>query len=313
MKNKNLSLYSLTFCYCVFSLAMVVLPGNYSATDWINAITINCIIYLFLAFFLFDGRENLPVTDLICLVYILLLISKQIYIFNSYTRTYHRQITGGGNILLTVFIILMLSMISADKQLNFSMPVLFMLVSMFIIIFFFNRNKFNPAHLYVEKVGNNSLFVDVTLFDYIIPFNLRMNTSCKKHIKSTVYYIILFNILLIYVILFCFSCLKGDLMYSISPLQVLFQISSGELFNNFDRLFNYFLYFAYFSALLVNFIAYSRIKERFSYFNKLDLLAIVPLFLLVPYIDTVLWFILQCIVVMIIFFGRRKVKKYENL
>ncbi|MBQ3008846.1 MAG: hypothetical protein IJD80_04570, partial [Oscillospiraceae bacterium] len=226
----------------------------------------------------------------------------------SYMVIYHRQSSDLWNFTATFILLFVLSSLPNIRINKLALPVsllVFILVARAIVL---NIKKVNPINLYSTRILGKAGDYNITLFDYIIPLNIicRDNLSCSR--KNVISFIILQFFTEIMLSIYAFSCLKGNLLYSISPLQMLFRISNGVLIDNFDAIFNLLLYFAYFSAIIVLMYAYNRIKQRFLYIGKYDLL-LVPVFMIViPIITADVWFVLQVLIAAIIFTGGKKVR-----
>ncbi len=311
MKTKSIPLFMFAYSYGVFSLAMAIPRQKYSLWDWIITIVLNGLMYIVFSLVIFNSGNVKPLTDLFLLVFILLIISKNYILFSNYLKTYHRQISRTGNIILTVLLILMITNMDIEKLHKFRPIVTSMLCVMIVIVLLMNIKKFNPVNLYIPSSYNKLSIVNITLFDYIVPLNIVLNYNNTKAKKSVIGFIFFQVITLSVFCIFIFGCLKGNLLYSLSPLQAAFQMTSVKLIKNFDAILNYYLYFSYFSAVLLNCCAYSIIKKRFSYTGKWDLLLIIPIAMVYPKFNNELFLIIQGLIVLLLFIGKER-KKYEG-
>ena len=108
--------------------------------------------------------------------------------------------------------------------------------------------------------------------------------------------------------IFCFSTFSGDFLYSISPLQALFQISGTDLIKNFDALFSFMVIFMYFGALSILLLAYKILIGINNSIKYGFLFLIIPFLLLAEYTADHFIFI-EMSVIAIMFFGREKYGK----
>lgn len=308
MNSKLASIYILALCYSVFSFAMAVPSEKMSVYDWIVSIVLNGILYVFLSLIIFTDRKPQPIADLILLIYILLLIAKQLNYLNNYMKIYHRQTSTFGNIVITVVLLFIFSSMGYTKTAGLASPSAALTIILIVMLIFLNIGKINPANLNAKYSLNTITYFNVTLFDYIIPMSLALYGGGKDTKKKAVFTVIIQMFVLIILTVVAFSCIKGDLLYSISPLQILFQVSSGNLIKNFDAIFNLLLYFSYFSSILLLVCAYSKIKQRFRYFSNADLFLILIFVMFAGIISDFAWFIIQLASAAVILAGSRKEK-----
>ena len=149
---------------------------------------------------------------------------------------------------------------------------------------------------------------DITLGQYYSTDSLMHRLDPRLKIRATIAYIILLlldrNVALfgMLTVIFVFSCFNGNLLYSLSPLQAVFQLSSTKLIRNFDAIFDYMLFFSYFASAAVLMTAYKVTKKEFTYFNNADLLLVIPLFFMVLCTENML-FIIESALAAVVFLG----------
>lgn len=304
MKTETLSLNMLTFCYAFFSLAVYVPVTEMSVYDWIFLTGFYTVIYIVLSLFVIHGQQQTPLGYLILILYLMALFAKQISSMYDYIKLFHGHRSGMAVVIISLLSLLIL-VFNKGNITKLAAPCFVMTAVLILFLLVLNAEKISAANLYqVQKIGRTKY--NATLFDYIIPYGIIANDIKNYNKKKVVKYIILSDFMLLMIVLLAFSCLSGDLLYSISPLQMLFQISTTELIKNFDALFNFLLFFGYFSAITVLTMAYRTVKEHFPYFNYSDLLLIIPLFLLYDKIGYGIMFLLEIIVSAIMFTARRK-------
>ncbi len=308
MTKNNRKYYTAANISLLFSFAVAPLPYKLEVWDWIISLFINCVVYILFSLVIFNNKQPKPLTDLFLLFYLFFLSAKYIYNYNNYIKTYHSGILQWGNIILTIGLIIIFCSMGRIKSEKFIYPFAILVLLMIAATIILNIKNFSAANLYRRTPTLKNLdFFNITLFDYIIPLNVLVNEKDKNIKKSAISSVFWSFILVLIIIVLNFGCLKGDLLYSISPLQSLFRISTGNIVRNFDALFNYCLYFAYATGILLICCAYMKIKERFLLVGKSDLLLIFPFLFLISDTGYERMFFLQLIMVIIIFFGKEKV------
>ncbi len=313
MKNKDFYVYITAFVYILFSYAVILPPGVMTLDNWIITLALNFTVTVLTALITVNNRKILPLADLILLIYILFLISRTIAGMNSYMKVYHRQSPVWVNIVITTVLIIILCRYKSVETEKLAMPVCVLALFILVMIVFLNIFKANPANLYSNNNISEAERYNVTMFDFIIPMAVILNYRNSANRKRTLSFIFLTGFTLISVTIFIFSCIKGNLLYSISPLQMAFQISSGTQISNFDAYYSFFLWFCYFGSIILLMEAWRCIKTRFIYFNSAELFLVIPLVMINSYIPDVIYNILFLIAAAFMALGRRKVGYYEKV
>ncbi len=313
MKSKNSIVYMMAFIYALFSYAVIIPDGRVTFTDWLITLAVNCIIGIIAALLVSDNRKILPLADLVILIYILFLISKTIAGMNRYMKIYHPQSPYAINIIITVVLIFTLYCYSGIKAEKLAAPVCTIALLILVMIVRLNISKANPSNLYIKSNSSGMRIYNVTLFDYIIPLAVVLNSKHLLNRKKTTAFIFRLTFGLISVTVFIFSCINGNLLYSISPLQIAFQISSGSQIANFDAYYNFLLWFCYFASLILLMEAWRSIKTRFKYFNGTELFLIIPMVLLAGRISDLVGLIMFVTSVIFMSLGKRKAGYYEKV
>ena len=313
MKTKTFYVYMLVFCCSVFSFATVILPRPMSVNEWLTTLSMWAAVGSVAACLISDNRQTKPIADLISLVYLFLLLARRINSMNTYMKIYHRQTSAAGNILITALTVIMITGYSNIKMEKLSAPVCTAVIFMLVMAVLLNFSKANPINLYRNFNTDMTGYLGVTLFDYIIPANIILNSSAQADRKKSVSAIFITTFVLITITVYIFSCVKGDLLYSISPLQMVFQISAGMQISNFDAYYNFLVGFSYFAVVMLIIHAYNSIKSRFSYFSRLDLLVIFPACFIVRRIDDRLWLPAMLVIAIVLVTGRKKAGYYEKV
>ena len=310
MKTDKTAINLLFFTYAFFSFTINMPEVKMTASDWIRQIGLYCVIYIVFVLFAADNRKFKPLTNLLILIYIISLISIQTLNMWNYMKIYHGQTSANSTILLTFFTILLLSFIKDSRIAQLYFLLFAGVVLLMVILFILNVGKISSYNLYTQS-QNNQIVFDGTLFDYIVPYIASIKSTGRKAKSTAVFSLIFTNLAFIIITISAFMTIKGNLLYSLSPLQMLFQVSSTSLIRNFDALFNYLVYFSYFGALVSLITSYSIVKKSFPYFNRWDLLLTVPFLVLYSkYELPVLWIESAMVIIMVI--GRERKGYYEK-
>lgn len=306
MKTKAASLNSMVLCYAFLSFAVLIPNEKMNIINWITSLAFNTAIYTVYSLFLIKNSTLKPLASLIILIYLIYILSARIRTIYQYLKLYHGNNSAAHILFITLLFILI---IVADKNLQiYKMAPIFVcaIILFAAILLIINFKNINAYNLYFHKKSEIIEINNVTLFDYIIPMAVIANSieGYKKY--QAIYTVNLISYVLIILIFISFSVFKGDLLYSLSPLQCIIQVSQTNLINNYDAMFNFLICFIYFGSILLILWAYKVLKEKFTYWKYGDLLLTVPLLILSPVISVPV-VVLEFIAVITCIIGREKV------
>jgi len=311
MKSENMNKYLLLFCYVFFSFAVAMPEVPMNVYDWIRRIAVSSAVLITLIIVFFEQRVLNKYVSIIIGIFLFLLTARRINNMYSYMQLYHQQIYYYSDYIVIAFAVIMMYSIKEKRIYQLSLPFVSITAILIMLLIVLNYNKFNPSSLYLEYSSVKTGLFSVTLFDYIIPMYLLFSTGNKKIRSKGIAFVFITDFILIIIIIFIFGCIKGDLLYSLSPLQIIFQISGTEQMKNYDAIFNILLYFSFFSSVAVNIAAYKNIKMKIGIKTKFDVAFIIPALFIVKKIDAKLWLLIQIIVIALIISGRKS-QAYEK-
>ncbi len=305
MKTDSISINLLFFCYAFFTFAVSAASEKTYALTWVLKLVVSALFYAVFIFLLGNKRKFKPLCRMFVIIYLLFLMAKQIYMISDYMRIYHGRSSAVSTLAITALLIFMFVKIKDTDISYLYLPLFFMTMLLIIIVLVLNFPKVSRYNLLSadRKMGFQ---MNITLFDYVIPYLIMINSHKGVHKNKAIILIFTSTFCFLLITLYAFMCVNGDLLYSLSPLQMLFQLSSTKLVRNFDALFNFLLYFSYFASLVVLMKSYNSLKESFTYFNSADLLLIIPFFVFMPLLKCIPVFIPEITAGIIILFGREK-------
>ncbi len=301
----------LFFCYMLFSFAVCENGKRLNVYNWLFTIGLCSAIYVLYIILTVDGKKIKPLAGLYLLLYIIYLIAVQTDKMYKYMKIYHGQTSAVSTAAVTIAAFIVFVLYDNTDITRLYLPLSAMIILLLLVVTVLNFDKVSRCNLALNS-NEIKLTGNITLFDYIVPFIIISNTCKSVNRKKAIGFILKSWRIISVITIFCFMCLSGNLLYSISPLQAVFQITSTNLIRNYDALFNYLLYFSYFAALILLFTAYKRIKSDFEYTGKWDLLLTIP-FLMTGLAESYyISVIAEIIGVLAIFFGKEDFKYNEK-
>ena len=300
MKSDIKHLNILVFCYAFFSFTLYIPEKPMNVYDWLYLILFYSVAYLLFIQFIIHGNKQKPLSGLLILIYILYLVAKQIMLLYKYVKLFHGQYSATAVIIISI--IMLYIFVYTDCNLyKLAFPCLAAILIILLLSVVINAGKISALNLYRTEVQGIRTSCK-TLFDYIIPYGITMNSITNDGKRKAIKTVIISNSVFMLTVIFVFSCFNGNLLYSLSPLQAVFQLSSTKLIRNFDAIFDYMLFFSYFASAAVLMMAYKVTKKEFTYFNNADLLLVIPLFFMVLCTENML-FIIESALAAVVFLG----------
>ncbi len=282
-KIKSNALVYLCFCYSIFSFATTILDKTIYTKEWIVYIIINSALTLIVSILLINIKEYNFFQDLILVSFIIFSITKHIKNFSEYINITHNDYSLFNILFLSGIVIIYLFSFHSESLRRISPIVFNMIIFMLIITFALNINKIVAVNIYTQPQNYYLSLRYIQVFDWVIPLCILYDE--KKEDKKKIFTFIIINALaLITISILTGLILRGDILYSLSPLHSLFTISKGVIIQRYDYLFTVFLIIAFFCVLLLNIGSVNKIRNRQEKIKLILFVKMIPLVLLFEYI-----------------------------
>ncbi len=312
MKSKQTSLYLLMFCYIFFSFAVYIPDKAINIYGWLKILFVSLIINLiYILLGSFNSLEKYAV--LILKLYLVFTLSRQIYKIYRYMKIYHSSKSGFEILIITGIIIFIFVAHSNIDLKRYAMPLFIITLFIPTIVLMLNVPKISRYNIYNHgDILGNMKINSITMFDYCVPIIILSKNSCIKYKSGKIITVILSYLTLLTIVLLAYSCFNGNYMYSISPLQCLFQLSGTNLIRNYDALFTFFIIFSFFASVIIILLSFQRLNREISCNYKLKeygFLFLLPVFfifnnIIKPYV----LFFAELVAVMMILMGKKNEK-----
>ena len=189
---------------------------------------------------------------IIGLISLIIIFCRCVYICNGYIK-YFRMFHGANTmvILLFTFLVVVFFWRFIYKKAQ-DLYMFFMIINMFavVLIFVLALDKVNVANIYANDISVNlnteKLFV---FFDFIAIYFLI--DEKKQRTKTTGVYIISGVLFAFGITVLQGLCIRGNVLYNISPLQALIQVFSTKTIMRFDYIFTIWGTLVYFGAVML--------------------------------------------------------------
>ena len=241
----------ITLSLCSALLDFMVIP-QYTAI-FPRERTVHIVLSVFAAYIVVLFIKNTDINNKFFRYFILFTVaSKSVYttyIFLNYFKVYYAFGTTGFLVILSAIIILAYRL--EDKSMEqIYIFFIFSNVLLLIIIIVLSVNRLNVINIYSNDM--NIRFSFYKMFVFFDIFTIAAITPKGKHrIKAQKKYINITATAFVFITILQGLSVKGNLMYSISPLQSLSQIFTGTTIRRFDYTITIFQSINYFASIII--------------------------------------------------------------
>lgn len=247
-KKYNQSITILAFCSALIDFLVTVPPEMIYPRDRIIHILISAVGFMFIAYL----TDKINFYNKFFRITAFLLISVKIifmvYRYSEYTRMLYGNSTWE-IIFFTAAVFVMVQRINDNSIGQVGSFYIFANVLLFILLIV-SAHRMKAINIY--SLNNTFEFSAGKLFWFFDVFTISVmteNTKAKK--SSQKQYIALSTAVFMIITVIQGLNIKGNLLYSLSPLQSLMQIFSGTTVKRYDYIFNLFFTFDYLGAIIM--------------------------------------------------------------
>lgn len=238
----------LTFC-SAFTDFLIITPADYLyPRDRIVHIMISSAIFLIVA----QMINKIDFNKLFFKFTAVILLSARLVLLVVGYSGYFRIFYGNSTVGIAIFTALILFMAIRLRSENISLMGDFYIsvnILMFVLLMFSLKNI---SASNICSVNSDFIFSLQKLFVFFDVFTISValyDKNRKWQIQKR--FVAVSTAVFILISFFQGFCIKGDMLYSISPLQSLLQIFSGNTVKRYDYIFNLFFAFNYFGAVIL--------------------------------------------------------------
>lgn len=255
-KKYNKTIIILALC-SVFTDFLINTPANiFYPRDRIIHIIISAVIFTVTAHMVNAVNFKIDILKFIAIVALTIRLICFVYKFSEYFRKFY----GNNTANIIVFTIIVFVMVFKINKKNISQLGAFYIIANFMVLILFaaDLKKVGIVNLYSVNADFNFNFSKLTIFFDIFTISIVSEDKISKW-KNQKSFIFISTAVFAAITLFQGFCIKGDLLYSLSPLQSVLQILSGNTIKRYDYVFNLFFTFNYFGAIILYSIAVKKL------------------------------------------------------
>ncbi len=315
IKNKQNSLIYLSFAFSIFDFATTLLNNTIYTFEWVASIGVSTILSFLVLFISLKIKKNSKVINWILIIYSFTIIIRYLIRFSEYIDIKHSTNSLLSISILSFFIIIYLFKFHKESFERISPIILLVVIIMLLMAFVLNYDKIQAVNIYIQ---DRMLLLNVNIikvYDWVIPLAiLYKNEKCNN--KKCYSFLFLNSIILVFISIFRGLCIRGEILYSYSPLHSIFTISKGETIQRFDYIFTVFLIICFFSVLLLNIALINKIKTEYSYISKSNIIILFVVAMIISGFNNIFTNIYLAFVITVLFIAKilkeRIYSKNEN-
>ena len=261
----NQTIIILAFCSAFTDFLTNTPADAFYPRDRIIHTIISALIFMFVAYIINSINFERAVLQHISIIIFIIRLVFISYKFSSYFRMFYGNSTVG----IVLFTIIVFIMVIGMNDNNISQIGGFYIIVniIMLVLFIIFIDKADAVNIYtIDNEFNLSFEKIFVLFDVFTISVISENKMSKW--KNQKKYIVLCVLAFAGIILVQGLCIKGELLYSLSPLQAVLQILSGKTVKRYDYLMNLFFIFNYFGAIVLYSTAVRKLLNAERYFEK---------------------------------------------
>lgn len=259
-KNQVNNIVALSFCTTIFCFAICGQTETVFPRDRIIHILLSAFIG---AVFIYAAQYTDFHNPYLKYLAAVAVTARMFYLMLGFSNYFH--IFHGSNtmaiIIFTAVTAVMTFYISDDKSGNIHIFFLLFNIVFITLMLLFACPKINVSNIYANETSFSFefsklyMFFDLFTILIIVPKGKSRVNGQKKYLLYSVMFMSAATLLQ-------GLCVRGNMMYSISPLQALFQIFSGNTIKRVDYIFAMLQTVNYFAAVILYSIAVKNVLER---------------------------------------------------
>ncbi len=261
IKSKQNSLFYLCFSYSIFDFATTILKSEIYTFEWVVSVLISTILSLIIANIIRINLNENKMLDIVLITYSFKVIISYIFRFSNYIEKTHSQNSILSLFFLTGIIMIYLFKFHKESIDRISPILLFITLVMLLMVFLLNYNKIQTVNLYTQEKNLLLNTNAIKIYEWIIPLIFLYKKEKNNDFKINKF--IIFNgFLLVFISVFSGLAIRGDVLYSYSPLHSLFLVTRGVTIQRFDYVLTIFLVVCFFSMILLNIALINKIYSK---------------------------------------------------
>lgn len=238
-KSPFLKNFIFIFCCAVFDFTVAVSAENYSTKSWLFNIGLYCRLRC-VVILLPQGNSFSKIEKLFIGLFLIFLIAKSTAAASTYMKNYNSEYTALSTVIITVITVVFFLFAGEKKSDMYIKSMFIMICIMVFVVLLSNYKKLNAINIYSRREERQTPCHIMRIFNFLVPMIILTNKREKQMAPLNI--IMRLTVTALFTV-FAYMAVKGNLMINMSPMAVLFTVSSGKMIRNYDAIYNFLMFF----------------------------------------------------------------------
>ncbi len=238
-KSSSLKNFIFIFCCAVFDFTVAVSVENSSTKSWLFNIGVYCRLRCIVVL-LPRGNSFSKIEKLFIGLFLILLIAKSTAAASIYMKNYNSEYTALSTVIITVITVVFFLFAGEKKSDMYIKSMFIMICIMVFVVLLSNYKKLNAINIYSRREEIQTPCHIMRIFNFLVPTVILTDKREKQRAPLNI--IMRLTVTALFTV-FAYMAAKGNLMMNMSPMAVLFTVSSGKMIRNYDAIYNFLMFF----------------------------------------------------------------------
>ena len=238
-KSPFLKNFIFIFCCAVFDFTVAVSAENGSTKSWLFNIGVYCRLRCIVVL-LPQGNNFSKIEKLFIGLFLIFLIAKSTAAASTYMKNYNSEYTALSTVIITVITVVFFLFAGEKKSDMYIKSMFIMICVMVFVVLLSNYKKLNAINIYSRREERQTPCHVMRIFNFLVPAVILTDKREKQRAPLNI--IMRLTVTGLFTV-FAYMAVKGNLMINMSPMAVLFTVSSGKMIRNYDAIYNFLMFF----------------------------------------------------------------------
>ena len=238
-KSPFLKNFIFIFCCAVFDFTVAVSAENGGTKSWLFNIGVYCRLRC-VVILLPQGNSFSKIEKLFIGLFLIFLIAKSTAAASTYMKNYNSEYTALSTVIITVITVVFFLFAGEKKSDMYIKSMFIMICIMVLVVLLSNYKKLNAINIYSRREERQTPCHIMRIFNFLVPTVILTDKREKQRAPLNI--IMRLTVTGLFTV-FAYMAVKGNLMINMSPMAVLFTVSSGKMIRNYDAIYNFLMFF----------------------------------------------------------------------
>lgn len=238
-KHSSFKNFIFIFCCAMFDFTVAAPAENGNAKFWLVNIGIYCRLRC-VAVLLPHGNNFSKIEKLFIGLFLIFLIAESTAAASAYMKNYNSEYTALSTVIITVITVVFF-LFAGEKKSDMYIKAMFVMVCIMIfVVLLSNYKKLNAMNIYWHTDETQISYPLKRIFYFLVPLIILTDKREKRTAPLNI--VLRLSGTAVFTV-FAYMAVKGNLTANMSPMAVLFTVSSGKMIRNYDAIYNFLMFF----------------------------------------------------------------------